>query len=363
MWRAFFIAALAPVGVLSSGPRNLVPKSDANDLLQTRQHAPLEPGHSNGTWLGWGADIYNNRLAAPDVKVDASNVASLSSVCKLDYSPYGISAAPLVIDTIAYYPTWNGLLVALDYLECSVLWQTNTSDIVLAYKPVPEPILNITGALVRTTPVVDGHVLYVATQANALLLAIDKRSGKLLDTIQINAHPLAIVTMSPTAWQGRIFVGSSSAEETAAAVIPGYACCSFIGNMNGLTFKHGHFTVLWTQDMAPQGTNFYGVAVWGSQPSIDPVRNQVFIGTGNVYSTPNSYEVCRNKTANTTTSQAPNTTDPCGPAGLYQESIIAFDTMTGQIRWFHELNPIDAWTVACTGPLKSDPRECPPTPG
>ena len=176
MWGVFFIAALAPV-VLSSGPRNLVPKSAANDLLQTCQHTPPAPGHSNGTWLGWGGDIYKNRLAAPDVKVDAPNVATLSSACKLDYSPYGISAAPLAINGIAYYPTWNGLLVALDYLECSVLWQTNISEIILAYKPVPEPILNITSALVRTTPVVDGQILYVATQANSLFLVIDKRGG------------------------------------------------------------------------------------------------------------------------------------------------------------------------------------------
>jgi len=365
-FKVFFfllITAFVPLGALSSVARSWVPDSGASGLRERDddQHGPLE--ESTGNWLGWGADVYNNRLAAPDAVVNAANVVSLHRVCQKEYS-FGVSATPLVVNGIVYYLTWSGLLVALNYKRCKVLWQTNISEISIAYKPVPTQLLQVVYTVSRTTPMLSGDVLILGTQANALLLAIDKQNGKLVDQIQLNDHPTAVITMSPTVWQGRIFVGTSSDEEATAAAVPRYVCCSFVGNMNGLVFQHGHFSLLWTQTIVPLGSNFSGGAVWGSQPAIDPARNRVLIGTGNVYSVPDSYTACRNKTANTTTTQSQNTTDPCAPPGLYQESVIAFDTATGHVAWFREFNPIDAWNLACLPPFgTTNPGACPPSPG
>lgn len=359
---------LQAAAFIALGPLSSVTQSSATQLgaskLEERDddhHGP--PGQSKGNWLGWGADVYNNRLAAPDATIDAANVASLHPVCQQEYS-VGISATPLVVDGVVYYPTWSGLLVALDYQKCKVLWQTNISEITLAYKPVPTEFLQVLNPVSRTTPMLSGDVLILGTLANALLLAVDKRDGKLVDQIQLNDHPAAVITTSPTVWQGRIFVGTASAEEAAAGLIPGYVCCSFVGNMNGLVFQHGRFTLLWTQTMVPRGSNFSGAAVWGSQPAIDPARNRVLIGTGNVYSVPDSYTACRNKTANTTTTNSQNTTDPYAPPGLYQESVIALDTVTGHIAWFRQFNPVDAWNLACSSVFGTiNPGACPPHPG
>jgi len=363
MFSFLLVAAFVPLGALSSVARSSVITSDAGGLQEGDydQHGP--PRQSNGNWLGWGADVYNNRLAAPDAIVNAANVASLHPVCQKEYSK-GVSATPLVVDGIVYYPTWSGLLVALDYNKCKVLWQTNISEISLAYKPVPTQLRTIVNTGSRTTPTLSGNVLILGAQANALLLAVDKRSGKLVDQIQLNDHPTAVITMSPTVWQGRIFVGTASDEESVAGFIPGYVCCSFAGNMNGLVFQYGHFRLLWTQKMVPIGSNFSGGAIWGSQPAIDPARNRVLIGTGNVYSVPDSYTACRNKIANTNATNSQNTTDPCAPPGLYQESVIAFDTTTGHIAWFREFNPLDAWNLACLpGFTTINPGACPPNPG
>ena len=321
------------------------------------------PPRGNSDWLGWGANVYNNRWASSGAKVDASNVATLHLTCNQSYSS-GVSAAPLVVDDVLYYTTWTGLFVALDYTKCKVLWQTNITEIIFSYKPVPEIYLsNGLSTVSRTTPAIDGNVLYLGTLANALLLAIDKRSGKLLDSIQINDHPVALVTMSPTVWRGRIFTGGSSNEEGIADAIPGYACCSFIGNMQGLAFEKGRFKLLWNQNMIPAGLNFSGGAIWGSQPSIDPTRNQVFAATGNVYSVPPSYTACQNQTANQTSGNSDNATDPCAPPDLYQEAVLAFDTSTGRINWVHELSPLDAWNVACLDTDTPNPGACPPNPG
>ena len=205
------------------------------------------------------------------------------------------------------------------------------------------------------------NILFIGTLANALLLAIDKRDGNLIDLVQINKHPLAVITQSPTVWRGTVFVGSSSEEEDAAAN-PSYVCCSFIGSMNALTLKNESFTLLWSQNMVPLGSNFSGVAIWGAQPAIDPARNQVFIATGNVYSTPPQYTACLNKTTNSTINSQDDTTDPCVPQDVHQESVIAFDAATGRINWAHELSPLDAWNVACIR-TPTIPSNCPPSPG
>ena len=274
-----------------------------------------------------------------------------------------MSAAPLVVDGIAYYVTWTGAFIALDYTSCRVLWQTNVTYIILSYQPVNATILSAIRPVSRTTPVMERNILYIGTQVNALLLAIDKKDGNLINNVQISKHPLAIVTQSPTIWQGRIYVGSSSLEELAAAIIPGYACCSFIGSMNAFTLEDDRFELLWSQDMIPLGSNFSGAAIWGAQPSIDPVRNQVFIATGNVYSTPPQYTACLNQTTGTSNTLQDNTTDPCVHRGVYQESVLAFDAATGHINWSYELSPLDAFTAACFFLPVINPSDCPASPG
>lgn len=57
-----------------------------------------------GTWMGWGAGIYNNRWASSNSVIDSASVSSLLPVCSLPYG-LGVSAAPLVEHKMAYYPT------------------------------------------------------------------------------------------------------------------------------------------------------------------------------------------------------------------------------------------------------------------
>ena len=289
-------------------------------------------------------------------------MADLHPLCREAY-PAGVSAAPLAVDGIAYYVTWSGAFVALNYTSCRLLWQTNVTRIILSYRAVDATIITFVRPASRTTPVMEGNALFIGTQANALLLALDKKDGTLIDTVQISKHPVAIITQSPTIWQGRVLVGSSSAEELAAAIIPGYVCCSFIASMNAFTFENNRFEPLWSQDMIPLGSNFTGAAVWGAQPSIDPVRNQVFVATGNVYSTPPQYTACLNSTTTSSNTSQSNMTNPCVPQDVYQESVLAFDIATGHINWAHELSPLDAWTVACISVPATNPSDCPLSPG
>ncbi|CZR56630.1 uncharacterized protein PAC_06519 [Phialocephala subalpina] len=333
--------------------------------------ASQPPISQTGNWLGWGGDVYNNHWAGSDAIVDTTNVASLTLSCKKKFSP-GVSASPLVTEGIAYFPTWNGLLVALDYRSCHKLWETNITELILEYKPLSADQKLLLAPVSRSTPVIgknrDDEVLYVGTEAHALLLAINKTTGKLIDALQLETHPLALLTMSPTFYQGYLFMGVSSLEEGAPGTIVDYKCCSFTGSMHALTFEHGRLRLIWSQAMIPANSNFTGAAVWGSQPAIDPIRNQVFIATGNSYSLPEAFEACQNQTANITVIKDGLTSDPCLPPTVLQETVLALDLDTGRINWLRQLSPLDAWNHACVpgllGPsLPGSAAACPATPG
>ncbi|KAF8867399.1 Quino protein alcohol dehydrogenase-like protein [Acephala macrosclerotiorum] len=350
-------------GIVRDGP--------SQAILSNQIPASQPPPSQTGNWLGWGGDVYNNHWASSDAVVDSSNVASLALACQKKYNP-GVSAAPLVVDGIAYFPTWNGLLVALDYRTCHTLWKTNITDVILEYKPLSAEQKLLLAPVSRTTPVIGNHggedVLYIGTLAQALLLAIDKNTGKLIDALQLETHPLAILTMSPTFYQGHLFMGVSSLEEGAPDLIPDYKCCSFTGSMHAVSFEHGRLRLLWSQPMIPANSNFTGAAVWGSQPAIDPIRNQVFIATGNSYSLPVEFEACQNQTANITVIKEGLTSDPCLPPTVLQETVLALDLDTGRVNWLRQLSPLDAWNSACVQgifgpPIPGSEAACPSTPG
>ena len=180
--------------------------------------------------------------------------------------------------------------MALDYTSCRLVWQLNVTALVIDFAPLlPEQI--VTRPVSRTSPQVADDILYFGTLAHALLVAVDARTGAVLDTVQLNAHPLATITMSPTLYAGRLFVGVASQEEAAAGLVPGYECCSFVGNMVGVDFDRATTTlnIAWNTSMIPDAEfaqGWSGAAVWGSQPSIDEMRSQVKLATSS--SPPNS---------------------------------------------------------------------------
>jgi len=316
--------------------------------------------HPSTDWSGWGGDFYNNRWASENRDLFASKANSLVQKCRLNYTQ-GVSATPTINGHIVYFPTWNGSLVALNYLNCRVQFDISIADIITNFAPLT-PLQQQSGLYLgtRTSPQVHGDIVYVGTQAHALVLALDRFSGTLLAITQIHQHPLAIVTQSPTIYKGRLFVGTASVEETAQAVVPDYNL-TFVGTMVALSVKPINRTlrILWNVPMLPLNQGWAGAAVWGSQPSIDAVQSQVFIATGNTYTVPTAYASCLN---DVTASAS------CIPPGVYQEAVLAIDIQSGRINWARILNPLEAWTAACgsASGIAVSPRnitKCPESPG
>lgn len=318
---------------------------------------PPGPTQSSTYWNGWAGTVSNRRWVQ-DTVLNTDNAKSLSPLCQVKY-PNGVSAAPAISGDIAYFPTWGGLLVALNYKTCQEVWTTNITQVVVDYAPIDPDFYSLGSPVSRTSPFLQDGILYLGTQLNALLLAVDASSGAVIARKNINPHPLAVITQSPTVYDGLVLVGSASLEENAAASIKGYKCCSFAGNFNAFTLdaSSGMFSTAWSLSMlpVPQG-NWSGNAIWGSQPSIDPIRSQVFIATGNIYNAPKKFLAC---------AQSANKHSSCLSPDGYEETVMALDIKTGKINWDHQISPLDAWTVACIpgAGLSSNNANCPPAPG
>jgi len=131
-----------------------------------------------------------------------------------------------------------------------VLWQTNVTDLIEQYAPIFPLQHNITRPVSRTSPQIDRDVLYSGTLTHVLIFAINRFTGETLGRVKINPHPATVLTMSPAFYDGKLFIKSSSNEES-ASVQPGYVCCSFVGNMVALSFDGSNFKPLWNISMIP----------------------------------------------------------------------------------------------------------------
>ncbi|RFU33222.1 hypothetical protein B7463_g3145, partial [Scytalidium lignicola] len=227
-----------------------------------------------GGWSGWGANVFNNRWASENTEISSHNIHSLEHKCQFDY-PFGVSATPVTLNEMVYFPTWSGEFVAVNYLTCKVQWQINITSLIEEYLPITGTA-TITKHVSRSSPQIDGDTLFFGTITHALIVAINRHTGQVLGQVQVNPHPLAILTTSPTFYDNKLFVGAASLEETGADHIPDYPCCSFVGNMVALSFDkfHNCFNVEWNVTMLPLQSNWSGAALWGSQPAIDSVRKQ-----------------------------------------------------------------------------------------
>jgi outer membrane protein assembly factor BamB len=314
--------------------------------------APAVPPNYD-EWTGWGGNVYNNRWNIKNTEINSTTVANVVPNCQFDY-PLGVSATPVVVNYTVYYPTINGSFYALNIATCEFVWEINVAKVIYDYD-IPSAIVQANSLPnSRTSPQIDGDIIYFSTQSGSLLVAADVHTGDVLGRIKVNPHPLAICTQSPTVYNGMIFQGASSQEESATLDVS-YPCCDFIGSFGAYTFDRnaGEFTQVWEITTLPANSNWSGVGVWGSQPSIDPVRNQVFIGTGNTYTYPPEYEMCLGQTAD------------CLPQDVWQESLIAIDIATGKVNWRQTISPLDGWVLICGNPgaVTSNSPLCPEKPG
>jgi len=301
----------------------------------------------SGQWRVAGQNLSNTRSQPAEHSISPANVRSLSP--KWVFTTGGdVSATPTVDGDAVFFPDWGGNLFAVKKDSGRLIWSHKVSD----YDGVD-------GAISRVSPAVDGHQVIIGDILNSKqvhngvnVISVDRETGTLRWMTRVDNHPAAIITGSPVVFDGVVYIGVSSSEET-LAIDPTYPCCSFRGSMVALDEKTG--AMLWkTFDMPDNGGQpggYSGGAIW-QPPAIDPKRGTLFVGTGNNYTAPADVEACQKATP----------TSNCAAADDFFDTALALDLKSGQIKWSKRLQGLDTFTGACgfgpTHPLSGNPN-CP----
>jgi polyvinyl alcohol dehydrogenase (cytochrome) len=267
-------------------------------------------------WNGWGANTQNTRYQDDKMAgITAADVPKLKVKWAFGF-PGELSAdgQPSIAGGRVFVGTQSGTVYALSAATGCVHWAFHAEAAVRAA---------ITIARLDQTR----YVAFVGDRA-ANVYALDAATGAMLWKSHVDDHPFARVTASPTFYNGRLYVGIASGEETAGAVAE-YECCTFRGSLVALDAATGsRVWKTYTMD-EPQrrGKNRIGTQQWGpsgapiwSSPAIDAQKNAVYVTTGNNYS---------------------------GPANDRSDAFMAFDITTGKILWFRQMTAADDWNTAC----------------
>jgi polyvinyl alcohol dehydrogenase (cytochrome) len=301
----------------------------------------------SGQWRIAGQNLSNSRSQPAERSITPANVNGLTP--KWVFTTGGdVSATPTVDGDAVYFPDWGGSLFAVEKNSGRLIWSHKISD----YD-------GVNGAISRVSPAIDGNQIIIGDIPNskqvhngANVISVDRQTGTLRWMTQVDTHPAAIITGSPVVFDGVVYIGVSSSEET-LALDPAYPCCSFRGSVVALDVKTGR--MLWkTFDMPDNGGRpggYSGGAVW-QPPAIDPKRRTLFVATGNNYTAPADVEACQNATP----------TANCAAADDFFDTALALDLTTGQIKWSKRLQGLDTFTGACgfgtTPPISGNPN-CP----
>jgi polyvinyl alcohol dehydrogenase (cytochrome) len=297
----------------------------------------------SGQWRIAGQNLNNTWNQPAEHSISPANIKNLKP--KWVFTAGGdVSATPTVSGDAVYFPDWAGNLFAVKKDSGRLIWSHKISE----YDGVDGAVSRVSPAIVGDQVIIGDILNSKEVHNGANVIAVDRQTGILRWITEVETHPAAIITGSPVVFNGVVYIGVSSNEET-LATNPAYPCCSFRGSVVALDAKSG--AILWkTFDMPDNGgrTNQYsGGAVW-QPPAIDPKRGTLFIGTGNNYTAPKSVEHCQNA----------HPKKDCAAPDDFFDTALALDLKTGQIKWAKRLQGFDTWTVACITSSGPDPN-CP----
>jgi len=279
---------------------------------------------------GWGIQPGNaRRIESEDAGLAPADLDDLELKWAFAY-PDAVRArsAPAIAGGRIFVGSHNGDVFSLDPVSGCVVWKFSASAEVR------------TGIVVSAWAPGDTTARPAAYFGDLLgnVYAIDAVSGDLLWRARADEHPNATITGTPSLHEGRLFAPVSSLEVVPAAHSD-YACCTFRGSVVAYDATSGErlwqsFTI--TPEASARGPNRVGTErfgpsgapIWNS-PAIDSARNQLYVGTGENYSSP-----------------ATGTSD----------AIIAIDLETGRHNWVFQATAGDAWNTACGQP---DDANCP----
>jgi len=273
--------------------------------------------HAGGDWAGWQKDLTGSRHNAAEWRLNRHNAGDLKLKWAYAYEKGPVNfvrSQPAVVGDTIYFGSPEGKFYARNARTGAPKWE-------FTLPPAARPVYNSDGPTVS-----DGKVFF--GDSTGRLFALDQRTGRQRWQVQVDSTVAGMNTSSPIVYNGRIYLGTSSAENTLPR---DYACCTFRGHIDAYDIDTGalvwrHYTVPEPVEVGtwPNGAKRFepsGAGVWSS-PAIDRRTGTLYVGTGQNYT---------------------------GKGGEF-DSLLALDTRTGAVRWTNQVTDSDTWRQACNEP-------------
>jgi len=252
--------------------------------------SPPNPGPAD--WPRFGCDLHNTRFNARETTLGRENVGRLK--LKWTFEAQGrIQTCPTVIGDTLFFGSRDGYLYSLDSASGKLKWKFQVDF---------QTTLNFNHWGIRSScQYVDGRIYFGDNFTKVHCL--DATTGKEIWQTQLSKFRDTNMLCSVNVHNGKVLTGYSSD----------------IGNSEIACLDAETGAVVWRFRVVP-GTQYGGGSVWTS-PAIDEANNIVYNVTGSV----KSYI----------------------PPGhmLYTESILAHDLDSGELLWYDQVHPRDAFDL------------------
>lgn len=261
------------------------------------------PGFSANDWPMYARDLTSTRYS-PLTEITPRNVTGLKQVCSYALPENSTFESSLVEIGGTLYFTSPTSTYALDATNCRLKWSQK-----------------------HDMPGNPGTVRGVAIEGNRLfrgfrdgtLIAYDIDNGPQIWSTKLTAPDgrVAVIALSPLAWNGMVFIGTSGGETN---------CACFVAALNAATGK-----TLWTfntvpgagkpgSETWPPGVTPGGGSMWTSL-TLDAANRLLYVSTGNP-----GFDFA----------------DKYRPgANLYTNSVLALDANSGELRAYYQIVPHD----------------------
>lgn len=274
------------------------------------------PPARGGDWPTWQGDTTGSRHAAAETRITPATVHGLKLKWAYAFRQTGVplKSQPAVVDGVLYVGGPEGEFHALDARTGAERWTFDLGAV--------DP-----AAVVLDGPAVARGKVYFG-DSGGHVYALDKRNGRLVWATDTDEHPAGWHTSSPLVHDGKVYIGSSSGENTGGVDSP---CCTFRGHLDALDADTG--ALVWRYYTVPEPVQVgtwpsgaarfepSGAGVWSS-PIIDPRTATLYVGTGQNYT---------------------------GSAGDF-DTLLALDARTGSVRWKQQVTDADTWRSLCNSP-------------
>jgi len=295
VWRVVIAAALATAA------------SGVSLAWQARSAAAGEWGAPGGDWA--------MTRYSPLTQIDTKTVGRLAGAWSVDLPAGQVSKAPLMVkDGRMFAVMSQGVMLALDPASGATLW---------TYRP-DTPFSGNRGIGI-------GNGKLFAGQRDSSVIAVSQETGRLVWKFERPADlPVQGMSSAPAYGNGVVVAGVSSGDNFMRGRAFGIDATT---GKRLWTFEvvpgpgmAGHET--WPQD--GDVWKYGGGAIW-TTPSVDEALNLVYLQTGNA---------------------VPQFGGEVRPGdNLYNNSVVALDLKTGQVRWHFQLVHHDIWEHDVSTPL------------